>query len=105
MQAGKLDRVIEVQSLVTTVDEYGTPDKSWSTLATMRAQKLENDTSNREGGHTVTDTSIAFRIYWLDNLTLDHRVIYEGQPFKIARLKEIGRRVGLDVVCERVGLS
>jgi hypothetical protein len=39
----------------------------------------------------------------MDGLTLDNRVSYQGQAFVIRQIKEIGRRVGLDVVCERVG--
>jgi head-tail adaptor len=70
----------------------------------VRAQKLENATNDREDqrGNT-TDTVITFRMRWLDGVTLDNRVSYEGQAFNIRQIKEIGRRVGLDVQCERVG--
>lgn len=103
MRAGSLDRVIEIQSAVTAVDEYGTPVTTWTKLATMRAQVLQYDTSNREGQHVTSDTTITFRIYWLDGVTLEHRVLYDGNAFKITKIKEIGRRVGLDLIVERVG--
>lgn len=103
MQAGKLDRVIEIQALTTSPDDYGTPVKTWSKLATMRAQVLQYDTSNREGQRVTSDTTITFRMYWLDGITLEHHVLYEGQAFKIGKIKEIGRRVGLDLIVERVG--
>src|SRR4051812_30325703 len=104
MRAGNLDRVIEIQSRSTGLDLYGTIIDVWTTFATMRAQKLENATDNREGARgDAADTTITFRIRWLDGVTLENRLTYEGQPFKITRIKEIGRHVGLDVTCERVG--
>ena len=104
MRAGLLDRVIIIEAPAVTVDDFGTPVTTWTTLATMRALVLQYDTSNREGQHITSDTMITFRMYWIDGLTLDHRVLYDGQAFKIGKIKEIGRRVGLDLIVERVGL-
>lgn len=104
MRAGNLDRTITIQSRSTGLDLYGTPIDVWTTFATMRAQKLENAIDDREGSRgDTTETVITFRMRWLGGVTLDNRVTYEGRPFKITRIKEIGRRVGLDVTCERVG--
>jgi hypothetical protein len=44
-----------------------------------------------------------FRMRWMDGLTLDNRVSYQAQAFVIQQIEEIGRRIGLDIVCERVG--
>lgn len=104
MRAGNLDRTIEIESRGTGVDLYGTPIDVWTTFATMRAQKLENAIDDREGARgDTTDNVITFRMRWLDGLTLENRINYETRPFKIMRIKELGRRVGLDIVCERVG--
>lgn len=104
MRAGNLDRTIDIQSRSTALDLYGVPIDVWTTFATLRAQKLENSTDDREGARgDTTDIVITIRMRWLDGVALDNRAMYEGQPFKITRLKEIGRRVGLDVTCERVG--
>jgi head-tail adaptor len=103
MRAGTLDRTIELQSRTTGLDLYGTVIDVWTTSATVRAQVLQYDTSNREGVRTTTEAAITFRIYWLQGLTLEHRVIYEDQPYKIQKIGEIGRRAGLDLVVERVG--
>jgi hypothetical protein len=51
----------------------------------------------------TTDNVITFRMRWIDGVTLENRVTYEGNQFKIMSIKEIGRRVGLDITCERVG--
>lgn len=104
MRAGALDRVIDIQACSTGLDLYGTPIAVWTTFATMRAQKLENATDNREGERgDTTDIVITFRTRWLNDLSLDHRLVYAGQTFKITRIKELGRRVGLDIICEKVG--
>jgi SPP1 family predicted phage head-tail adaptor len=104
MRAGNLDRVIGIERRTTGLNLYGTVIDTWVLVATMRAQKLENATDNHEGARgDTTDTVITFRLRWLDGVTLENRVTYEGQPFKITRIKEIGRRVGLDIQCERVG--
>jgi SPP1 family predicted phage head-tail adaptor len=104
MRAGNLDRVITIERESTALDLYGAPIKVWTSFATMRVQVLQFATDDQESerGNT-TDTKITFRMRWMDGLTLDNRVCYQGQPFVIRQIKEIGRRIGLDVVCERVG--
>jgi SPP1 family predicted phage head-tail adaptor len=104
MRAGNLDRVIELQSRSTGLDLYGTPIDVWTTFATMRAQLLANATDDREGARgKTTDAVLTFRTRWLDGVTLENRVVYQGNQFTISQVKEIGRRVGLDLTCERVG--
>lgn len=104
MRSGLLDRVIEIQRPTTTLDLYGTPTQSWAKVATMRAQLLAFSTDNREGQRgSTTDTTITFRMRWLNGVTLEDSVLYENQRFKIIQIKEIGRRVGLDLIVERVG--
>jgi SPP1 family predicted phage head-tail adaptor len=104
MRAGNLDRLVSIERCTVAVDAYGTAIDTWALFATMRAQVLQYSTDDRETAHgNSTDRSITFRMRWLDGLTLEHRVSYEGQPFKIKQIKEIGRRVGLDLICERVG--
>jgi head-tail adaptor len=103
MRAGSLDRIVEIQSPTETISEAGVPVTVWSHVATMRAQMLQFDTSNREGQHTTSDTTITFRCYYLDGVTLEHRVLYLGEAFKIQKIKELGRRAGLDLIVEKVG--
>lgn len=105
MRAGNLDRVILIQRLImASPDLYGALVPTWSTVATMRTQKLENAIVNREGERGgTTDSTITFRMRWLALVTLEDRVSYEGQQYQITRIVELGRRAGLDLVCERVG--
>lgn len=106
MRAGNLDRVIELQRITLAgPNSYGSIAPTWTTFATMRAQKLENATTDHDEGArgNTTDTIITFRMRWLDGVSLENRITYEGDQYTIGQIKEIGRRVGLDIVCERVG--
>jgi SPP1 family predicted phage head-tail adaptor len=104
MRAGSLDRTILIQRRGTGLDFNGDPVDTWSTIATMRAQKLENAISDRESVRgNVTENVITFRMRWLALVTLEDRVSYEGQQFKITRIVELGRRRGMDLMCDRVG--
>lgn len=103
MRSGKLDRLINIQSFSSTVDDYGTPAETWAPLATVRAQIIEASTEEYqraygEGG----STSIVFRIRWLAGVSVDDRVVYDGTPLNIRDIKEIGRRKGLELRCEEV---
>jgi len=104
MRAGNLDRLIEILRRTTGLDLYGTPVESWTTYATMRAQLLKNAVDDREDarGHT-TDAVLTFRMYYFASLSLNDRLLYEGHQYDVKQITEIGRRVGMDVTCERVG--
>ncbi|MGY4469352.1 SPP1 family predicted phage head-tail adaptor [Bradyrhizobium sp. LB9.1b] len=104
MRAGNLDRVIEIQRRTTGLDLYGAPVETWTPVATMRAQLLKNATDNQEGQRgDITNAVLTFRMRLLDGVTLENRVTYQGQQFEIVGISEIGRSVGLDLACERVG--
>jgi head-tail adaptor len=105
MRAGNLDRLIEIQRRTTTIGLGGTVGQTWTTFATMRAQLLKNATDDREDARgRTTDAVLTFRMYYFASLSLNDRLLYEGQQFEIKGISEIGRRVGMDVTCERVGL-
>ncbi|MBR0764143.1 phage head closure protein [Bradyrhizobium japonicum] len=104
MRAGNLDRLIEIQRRGTGLDLYGTPVETWTAVATMRAQLLKNASDNQEGARgEITSAMLTFRMRFLDGVTLENRVTYQGQQFEIIGISEIGRRIGLDLRCERVG--
>ena len=105
MKAGSLDRVILIERPGAALsDVFGTKTQTWVMVATMRAQKLSNAIVNQEGARgDTTDNTITFRTRWIANVSLECRVSYEGQVYKIVSIKELGRRVGLDITCERVG--
>lgn len=104
MRAGALDRIIVIQRGSDAPAEYGTIITAWSDLATVRAQLVQTSTTEfiRNYGSSSEAVTV-FRIRHLAGVTLADRVQYEGAAFNIVEIKEIGRREGLELRCERIG--
>lgn len=104
MRAGKLDRriVIEAKSVARDPD-YGSEIVTWTTFAERWAEVRDVNAVEREGAglRTITRTTLV-TIRWLDGLTSDMRVrlASDGRVLAIASFVEIGRKVGLQLVCE-----
>lgn len=101
MRAGNLDRSITVQSFTSTVNEYGTPIETWTDVATVRAQIIQSSTEEFLTSGATDETVIIFRTRYFAGVTTSSQVLYEGQTFNVREVKEIGRRKGLDLRCER----
>ena len=105
MRAGSLDSIIAVERLSTTVNEYGVPVETWAQVAKLRAQKIQNsmkDFLNASAG-SVSHNVIVFRARFVPGITLDDRIVNDGTAFRLVEIKEIGRRRGLELRCERIG--
>ncbi|WP_425963788.1 phage head closure protein [Rhizobium nepotum] len=101
MRAGNLDRSITVQTFTSTVNDYGTPIETWTDVATVRAQIIQSSTEEYLTNGASDTTSIIFRTHYFQGLTTSNQVVYEGETFNVREVKEIGRRKGLDLRCER----
>jgi SPP1 family predicted phage head-tail adaptor len=100
MRAGNLDRIITIERVTTTVDDYGTPVEGWATVATLRAELIQSSAQEfiRAYGAT-TDTIAIFRTRFLDGVTTADRVTYASRAYDLKEIKEIGRREGLELRC------
>lgn len=103
MRAGSMDRLIEIQVATVIVDEYRNQSTTWATLVPLRAQLVNRSIDDRAGQNATTDSTATFRTYFYPGVTLDHRVMFEGQAYTIKSIKELGRRAGMDLACERIG--
>ena len=101
MRSGKLDRSITVQSFTSTVNAYGTPIETWTDVATVRAQIIQSSTEEFLSSGATDETVIIFRTRYFEGVNTSSQVLYEGQAFNVREVKEIGRRKGLDLRCER----
>ncbi|MFS8123769.1 phage head closure protein [Rhizobium sp. BR 250] len=101
MRSGKLDRSITIQSFANTVNDYGTPVATWTDVGTIRAQLIQSSTEEFLTGGASDETVVIFRTRFLPGVTGASRVLYQGREFNIREVKEIGRRVGLELRCER----
>ena len=103
MRAGRLDREIVIEKLTTTKNEFGTPNEVWTAIGCACAELLQSTAVEFLRGYGEAQTIVAvFRIRWIDGVTTEHRVRYDGKHLHIREIKEIGRRRGLELRCEQV---
>lgn len=103
MRAGLMDRTITIQRVTTTIDDFGTPVETWADLVTLRAQQVQTSTDEFIRGYGASDeTVIVFRTWWRDGITNADRIVYVGDTYNIKETKEIGRRNGLELRCQRI---
>lgn len=100
MRAGKLDRRITIQRLsVVGTTAMNEPVKEWIDLATVWAQALPMRGNERFAAQQIAGTAImTFRLRYRDVQVTD-RIRYGDKVWNIKDVREIGRRVGLDVDC------
>lgn len=105
MRAGSLDQVITIERASTALDGNRAPVASWSAVATVRAGIVKASTEEfmRDRGAS-SETIITFRLRYLDDVTLADRIAYDGDTYDIKDMRELGRRRGLDIRAERIGL-
>lgn len=87
MRAGKLRYRITIQSFTETVDEYGVPTLDWSDVATVRAELIQQSTSEfiRAQG-AVEDELVIFRTRYVASITNAMRVMFDGSPHDIREI-------------------
>ncbi|MGN8117513.1 head-tail adaptor protein [Labrys sp. 22185] len=105
MRAGKLDRVVYVERVSVTYDELRAPVEAWTRLFSLRAEAIQNGMKDflLGGEEHASRNTIVFRTRFVPGITLNDRVSYGENLFKILEIKEIGRRRGLELRCERIG--
>lgn len=98
MFAGKLDRRIVIQAKTSTQDAYGSVSDTWASFAEVWAQYLSGAGNELfTAAQVYADTQGRFRIRYIDGITTEHRVLYNGNYYDILSVDEIGRREGLEL--------
>lgn len=104
MRAGKLDRTIVVQHPDKAAsDGAGNFANTWTTLATLRAQVIQASLEEAMRDWPRASEMVVFRTRYVEGVTTDHWVLYEGRRLGIVEVKEIGRRRGLELRTTRPG--
>jgi len=104
MRAGKLDKIITIGRVTNTVDDFGTPQEGWATVATVRAQRVKLTTEEFLRAFGSTSEAVAvFRIRHIDGLTLADRITCDDEAFDLKGIEPIGRRQGLELRCVAAG--
>ena len=98
-----LDRIVELQELRTTRDRFGGVVESWSEIEKVWATVNQSGTSERfqnDADRAIALRNATIRIRWRDDVQETGRVVYDGFPWDIKGIAEIGFRRELDLICQ-----
>lgn len=98
------DRVIEIQTLTETQQGDGGLLSSWTTYATVRGSRLDQngtEPTTRFGKHS--EALAIFRFRWLSGVEHTMRLVCESKNYNIVSIKEVGRRHKLEIVAKELG--
>lgn len=103
MRAGQLDRRITIQRKSLTQSGSGEEVVTWTDVATVWAQKIENRGDERFAAKQYVGHAIrTFRFRWsstVSEISTQHRILFDGRAFDITDVREIGRREGIEIDC------
>jgi SPP1 family predicted phage head-tail adaptor len=99
--SGALDRRIAIKRATISQDDFGQGVKSWATLATVWAsRKPISDAERVQSGEITAEAQCRFQIRYsstVADVNPKDRIEYDGMIYEIWGVKEIGRRVGLEI--------
>lgn len=94
-----MDRRIVVEQKTVTYDSWNHPTETWTTLATVWAQKMDKSVSESgELNQVVARNTTEWTIRYLSTLKADARISYGGDYYYITGIIEIGRKEGQRVI-------
>lgn len=107
MRAGLLDRRITIQGKSITQSDSGDEVVTWTTVATVWAEKVEIRGLERFSIKQIVGHSVkTFKIRWsaaVAAITNEHRIVFDGRLFDITDVRELDRRVGIEIDCYAPG--
>lgn len=103
MKSGRLIEVIEIERFTSAVNEYGTPVQEWVRLCTLRAERVDQSTTEFIRNYGASDEEVViFRARFFEGIRNADRVVWRGEAFNIKQITPIGRRKGIELRCVRI---
>lgn len=101
MRAGELDRYITLQTNTPSQSATGEVSESWGTLAQVWARKVEKGGREFAAAQQINaETQVMFRIRYRSDVTPSNQLTYDSVTYDILHVAEVGRGVGLDLLCK-----
>lgn len=98
IRAGKLTEQIRLEQRVETVLPSGAVDALWVAEATLRAELVQESADAFLGSVERTDDRKVFRLWAVDWISTDMRLIHDGYTYRIARIVPLDR-LSLELHC------
>jgi len=104
MRAGRMDRLITLQSYTETQATSGAITKNWAPIATVWAEKIPIRGAERfVGSQIVAELEAKYRIRFRSDLTAAKGIIDNEEEFDIQSIIELGRKEGLEITAKARG--
>lgn len=101
VDSGSLDRSVSLLRAVVSRDEMNAEQKTWPVFATVRASRVDLSDSERVRAAQVgSSVTTRFVIRWsrrVFDLNPRDQLQCEGRLYDIVHVKELGRRVALEI--------
>jgi SPP1 family predicted phage head-tail adaptor len=101
MKAGPLDSRITIQRATLAENSVGEFVPTWAAITTLPASKVDIPDGERWRAAEVAATvTTRFQIRWnavTATVSPKDRIVCDGRTYDIHHVKELGRRVGLEV--------
>jgi head-tail adaptor len=108
MQAGRLDRRLDILRAALTDDGFATVPGDPGIIGTVWASKQDvSDGERFKNGTTDAGITTRFQVRWSSltaSITPADTLRCEGQTYGVVGIKEIGRREGLEITARAEGL-
>lgn len=103
MRAGDLDRVISIERKMSETTAAGDVIDHWDEILTLRA-KVTHEAGREffQSGQTFSEARVLFLVRYHPNVRVTDRVVFEGQRYDVNNIREVGRRVGLELMTHRI---
>lgn len=101
MHPGRLDKQVTLQTFTIAQDTLGQPVETWSTLATVWANKKDVSATERVlAQRDVSTLASVWTIRHLSGLTAKNRLQHNGTNYDIMGIRELGRQEYLELLTE-----
>lgn len=101
IRAGRKDRKITIQRATEARDAIGGVTETWSDHLVLWAEVVPvSGKEALEYDRNVSSRTSRFIVHFLDDITREDRISYDGDSWNIRFLRELGRRRELEITAE-----